>query len=114
MTTQQILNLDLRDEENKKIIQKVLKKIKPLSKCSDENVSLEKIEKTIMVMCKKYDFNFIIYVDKNAAEKALIYRVEIINNKLLKKVERVYGITIYEALSKAAIKIYSEIKRANK
>ena len=37
MTTEEILNLDYRKEESKTKIQKVLRKIKPLSKYSEED-----------------------------------------------------------------------------
>ena len=49
MKTEQILNLDFRKEENQGIIQKVLRKIKPLSKYSDEVVPIEAIEKLVRV-----------------------------------------------------------------
>ena len=56
MKTEQILNLDYRKKENKEIIQKVLRKIKPLSKYSDEvDVPIEAIEKLIHVLVQKYE-----------------------------------------------------------
>ena len=56
MRTDQILNLDYREEESKEIIQKVLRKIKPLSRYSlDEDVPIEALEKLIKVMVHKYE-----------------------------------------------------------
>ena len=56
MKTEQILNLDYRKEESQEIIQKVLRKIKPLSKYSDEsNIPIEAIEKLIRVLVQKYE-----------------------------------------------------------
>ena len=55
MKTEDIINLDCRKEENKEIIQKVLRKIKPLSRYPDGcDIPFEAIEKAITVMCKKY------------------------------------------------------------
>ena len=45
MKTEDILNLDYREKENKQIIQKALLNIKPLSKFSDEKIPLEALEK---------------------------------------------------------------------
>ena len=51
MKTEDIINLDCRKEENKEIIQKVLRKIKPLSRYPDGcDIPFEAIEKAITVM----------------------------------------------------------------
>ena len=55
MKTEDILNLDYRKEENQEAIQRVLRKIKPLSKFSeDENIPFEKLEKLIGLYQNKY------------------------------------------------------------
>ena len=56
MTTEQILLLDgTYNENDKKTIQKVLRKIKPLSKYSDEErVPIEALEKMVTVITTKY------------------------------------------------------------
>lgn len=56
MKTEQIMNLDYRKEENQKIIQKVLRQVKPLSKFSDEEqIPIEMLEKTVSVLTNKYE-----------------------------------------------------------
>lgn len=113
MTTKEILNLDCRIKENKETIQKVLRKIKPLSKCSDEyDIPIEAIEKAITVMCKKYT----LYIsnlssDTQSNEKNLIWSTSVRNDKTFECIAFIYGITLYELLAKIAIAMYAEIKK---
>lgn len=113
MTTNQVMNLDCREEENKKIIQKVLRQIKPLSRYSDEcDIPLSAIEKAITIMCKKYvmrirDFS----PDVWSNETHTIWRATLINDTNLKTIDMVYGITLYEVFAKAAIRLYAEVKK---
>lgn len=112
MTTNQILNLDCREEENKEIIQKVLRQIKPLSRFSDEEeIPIEALEKAITIMCKKYNIRIRdISPDIWSADKKIIWRANIISDKNLMSRGNVYGISMYEVLAKSAIKLYSEIR----
>lgn len=112
MTTNQILNLDYREEENKEIIQKVLRQIKPLSRFSEEKeIPIEALEKAITVICKKYNIRIRdISPDIWSADKKIIWRACIISDKDLKTRGNIYGISMYEVLAKSAIKLYSEIK----
>ena len=111
MKTEQILNLDYRKEENKEIIQKVLRKIKPLSKYSEEEqIPLEVIEKLIKVLCQKYEITpqwmSMAYHDSALA----IYSVGVKTTTKHEWLGNVYGMCLYETFAKLAIKIYSEIK----
>ena len=116
MKTEDILNLDCRKEENKKIIQKVLRKIKPLSKYSDEcEIPLEAIEKLLAVMCKKYCVNIKeITANVLANDKQIIWKATIINENEFALLNYVYGISIYEVLSKSTIYIYTKVKKGIK
>lgn len=113
MTTNQIINLDCREEENKEIIQKVLRQIKPLSRYSDEcDIPFEALEKAITVMCKKYcmrirDFVPDVWANKNHT----IWRATLVNETNLKTIDMVYGITLYEVFAKSAIRLYAEVKK---
>ena len=113
MTTNQIINLDCREKKNQEIIQKVLKKIKPLLKYSDENeVPFGALEKVIMAMCKKYCVCIKeIVPDVWSNDKHIIYRATLINDTNFKIIGKVYGISIYEVFAKIAIKLYSEVKK---
>lgn len=116
MKTEDILNLDCRKEENKKIIQKVLRKIKPLSKYSDEcEIPLEVIEKLLAAMCKKYCINIKeITANVLANDKQIIWKATIINENEFALLNYVYGISIYEVLSKSTIYIYTKVKKGIK
>lgn len=114
MKTDEILNLDYRKEEAKEIIQKVLRKIKPLSKFSEEqDVPLEAIEKCIRVMSQKYDI-VPQWVTMSLYESAVnIYSIGVKTAKEHQWLGNVYGMCLYEVFSKLAIKMYSEIKQGN-
>lgn len=109
MKTEHILNLDYRKEENQEIIQKVLKKIKPLSKYSEE-VPLESIEKTIKVLTNKYDI-MPQWMGMNYHEPILgIYSIGVKTATTHKWLGNVYGMCLYEVFAKLAIKMYSDVK----
>lgn len=116
MTTKEIINLDYRKEENKEIIQKVLKQIKPLSKYSDESeIPFSALEKAITVMCKKYCMRINQLVpDVWANDKHTIWRAWLINDTNLKTIDTVYGVTLYEVFAKSAIRLYAEVKKGIK
>lgn len=113
MTTNQILQLDYRKDENKRQIQKVLRLIKPLSKYSvEKDVPLWAIEKAITVMSKKYQMHIAhIYFDIYANDEATVLKATIYNDKKLRMIQLVYGLSIYELLAKCAICMYAEVKR---
>ncbi len=115
MKTKDILNLDYRKEENKKIIQKVLRKIKPLSKFSDENdIPLQAIERVIKILTNKYEIipkqMMMSYYETDLG----IYSIEIRKNiNSYEHIGTVYGMCVYEVFAKLAIKMYSEVKLGN-
>ena len=113
MTTKEVMNLDCREEQNKEIIQKVLRQIKPLSKYSDEyEIPFDAIQKAITVMCKKYMMRVNNLVpDMWSNDERTIWRVWIINDTNLKTIDMVYGITLYEVFAKTAIRLYAEVKK---
>ena len=113
MTTNQVINLDCRIKENREIIQKVLRQIKPLSRYSDEEeIPFSALEKAITVMCKKYMMRINQLVpDVWANDSHTIWRVWLINDTNLKTIDTVYGITLYEVFAKTAIRLYAEVKR---
>ena len=110
MKTEQILNLDYRKEENQEIIQKVLRKIKPLSKYSDEFVPLEAIEKLICVLCQKYEI-IPQWMTMSYFEPTFgIYSISVKTTIEHEWLGTVYGMCLYEVFAKLAIKMYSEVK----
>lgn len=113
MTTKEVMNLDYRKEENKEIIQKVLRQIKPLSRYSDEcEIPFEAIEKAIVVMTKKYNMRVAEFTpDVWSNEDHTIWRAMLINDTNYKTIDMVYGITLYEVFAKVAIRLYAEVKK---
>lgn len=116
MTTKQILELDCRTEENKKVIQRVLRQIKPLSRYSVEQpVPLEAIEKAITVMSKKYDMavrEFIL--DSQSNGKGTIWMANVVGSTDMGTISLVYGLGVYEVLAKVAVCMYAQVKRRQK
>lgn len=114
MKTEQILNLDYRKEESQEIIQKVLRKIKPLSKYSDEsNIPIEAIEKLVRVLVKKYEITPQ-WMTMSYFEPTLgIYSIGVKTTTEHEWLGTVYGMCLYEVFAKLAIKIYSEVKSGN-
>lgn len=113
MTTNQILQLDCRAAENKVTVQKVLRIIKPLSKCPVEyDVPVEKLERCLKVLCNNYNF-FIpsISPDVCSADKEIIWKCRITNGRTLEDVGVTYGCTFYECLAKAVILLYSRTRK---
>lgn len=113
MTTKEVMDLDCREEENKEIIQKVLRQIKPLSRYSDEEeIPFEAIEKAIVVMSKKYNMRVREFMpDVWSNEEHTIWRAILINETNLKTIDMVFGITLYEVFAKTAIRLYAEVKK---
>ena len=114
MKTDEILNLDYRKEENKEIIQKVLRKIKPLSKFSEENdIPLEAIEKAIRVMVSKYEIRPQWMTISYEGPVLGVYSIGVKTSDTHKWLGDVYGMCLYEVFAKLAVKIYAEVKSGN-
>ena len=111
MKTEQILNLDYRKEESQEIIQKVLRKIKPLSKYSDESsIPIEAIEKLIRVLVQKYEITPQWMTMSYFEPIISIYSIGVKTTAEHEGLGTVYGMCLYEVFAKLAIKMYSEIK----
>lgn len=109
MTMNQLLNLDYREENNKAVLQWYLTKIKPLSKYRNvESVPLNKIEKVITVLSKKYNMRIREFVpDIWANDEETIWRAILIDDRNLNQAGIIYGLSLYEVLAKTAIYMYS-------
>ena len=109
MTMDDIVNLDCRKEGNNEIIQKYLKKIKPLAKYKGiENVPIYKIEKVIVVLSKKYNVRVREFApDFWSNDEEVIWRAILVDDRDLKQVDIVFGLSLYEVVAKTAIYMYS-------
>lgn len=113
MTTDAILILDCRKEENKVIIQKALRKIKPLQKFEDveEDIPLEMIEKVINVIIGKYCV-CIQWISHHkhpliTEDTSMWWSCSLKTDDDHKWLGSFYGATMYELLAKCAIKLYA-------
>ena len=114
MKTEEILNLDYRKEESQEIIQKVLRKIKPLSKYSEEqDIPLEAIEKVIRILSQKYEIVPQWMVMSLYESATNVYSIGVKTSNDHEWLGNVYGMCLYEVFAKLAIKMYSEIKQGN-
>lgn len=116
MTTKQILQLDCRNVANQKVIQKVLRQIKPLSRYSvEEKVPFEAIEKAVNVMSKNYPMRVREFsADPMSNRKDTIWQASLIDEKTLEEIGIAYGLSIYEVFAKTAILMYSKVKSGMK
>jgi hypothetical protein len=112
MTTESILNLDCSKEENLEIVKKALCKIQPLAKYSniDGRIPLEKIEKLIDKLCRKYHVHVQYMQPSHLKDEVLWYTVSIKRTDNHVWLGQCYGSSLYELWAKLAIKIYSDIK----
>lgn len=110
MTINEILNANCRKEEGRQIIQKALKKIKPLSKFQDEEVPIEMIEKLVWKLSLKYNMRVkSIMTDLWSSDKGIIWVAHIVNEENLTDYGKpVYGVSMYEVLAKVALFMYSK------
>jgi hypothetical protein len=118
VTTEQVLNFDYRKEENKKIMQKVLRQIKPLSKFSeeDEQISMELLEKTISVLVNKYEITpQWVSMNFRGLQKGVpaTYSCGVKTSDTHEWLGTVYGSSLYELFVKLTIKMYSEVRSGN-
>lgn len=111
MTTKEILELDCRNEHEKRIIEKALKKIKPLAKYEDE-IPMDKIEKAIKIMSEKYGMMVrCIYMDNRSNKECPVYGAFVVNESDLKDIASVFGTTVFELFAKTAIAMYAESRK---
>lgn len=111
MTTDQILSLDMRDAESAEKLQKALKKIKPFSK-EEGKVRLELIEKFLLKICRKYVLK-IQYIMPSMLTETMYYSLSVKRDDTHEWQGSVYGMTIYEVFAKAAVLLYSKVKKEN-
>lgn len=114
MKTDDVLNLDCTNEENKKKLNKFLYNVKPIAKQmgSDKTkqVSIKVLEQALHGICIKYKYSLQHIMPYYEENKFKFYIASVMNVKETRAwIGNVYGITIWEVLAKTIIKVYSEI-----
>ncbi|MBO5743916.1 MAG: hypothetical protein J6R68_06510 [Clostridia bacterium] len=110
MKTKEILNLDFRIKENKEKIQKVLKQIKPLSKCQERQVPIEMLEKLIFSIIKKYDLRASNMQMSFFSSDTCLYTICVFTDSTGEMISLIHGMCLYEVYAKLAIFLYSQVK----
>lgn len=119
MKTVDILALDCKDENNIKILNKFLYKIKPIEKITKgvkyEQIPLEMLEKTLHGIMIKYKYRMQWISNYFEDNKFIYYSVSLCcdREKQGDWIGVVYGVTLWELIAKAIIKIYADIKKNN-
>lgn len=113
MTTESLLALDCCEDGSKELLQKALRKMKPLERYADKDgdIPLEKLESLLKAMCRKYcvRMQYIIFsVNENGM---ITYNMSVKRDDTHSWLGTVYGLDIYETFCKAAILIYSSVKK---
>ena len=111
MTTNQLLNLDWQDNENRYTLTLALQKIPPLAKMNPNKIDLSHVQKAIHIMCNKYDMFIRIQQDPKSGNKCDIWSCQIYNIVTLNELGKIYGVCIEEVLIKSAIAIYSRVRK---
>ena len=111
MTTEQILNLDYRNNKNKEIINSVLvNNIKFLSKYQGKKVPQIEVENFIGFICRKFQISPQ-WIETAFLENEInMYSVSIVRTDTREWLGNVYGHCMLELLNKMAIKLYWEVK----
>lgn len=115
MKTGEILQLDCRTKENREIIQRVLRQIKPLASCPDGQIPLQKLERCMQVLCRKYDYVVSLYADPESNAEYIVWRCSVLRyGRTLTSGSNVFGCSVYEAIAKAVITMYAHTRRTGK
>lgn len=116
MQTIDLLVMDTRKEEKKKIFIKALKKIKPVERLSgDKEITIEVLEKSLVGICTKYGYITHGIYPEIIKGKFFFFSASIIDKRGDNKwVGTVNGGSIWEVLGKMLILIYSDIKKKEK
>lgn len=114
MTTQELLDLDYYVEENKTLIQKALRKIKPFSKYEmDKEIPLLKLEMLVSKYQHKYCLMINYITPTYIPEERNTYCASIKRTDTMKYLENVYATSLYELFAKLCIKFYYEVEKRN-
>ena len=119
MNTYDLLKLDCRKYENKCLIQRALKSIKPFSKTDErEEIPIDKIERFLSLCFEKYDIYFRYITcsyDRKSYDVIGYYNCEVEINVegKVKQMESIHASSIYELFCKIAIYVYSWIKKGS-
>ena len=111
MKVKDILNMDYSSPENRDVMQKKLRGIKPFRDIPvNEEIPLEKLEKYIGLVQRKYALQIDYICPTFIPDENNLYSVTVRNTSTNKYLTYIYSKTIYEAFVKVSILYYALTK----
>lgn len=116
MQTIDLLVMDTRKEEKKKIFIKALRKIRPVERLSGgKEITIEVLEKSLVGICKKYSYTTYGIYPEIINGKFFFFSASVMDRRDNNRwIGTVNGSGIWEVLGKILILIYSDIKKKEK
>lgn len=112
MKVEQIIQLNCLIEGNRKIIQKELRKIKPLTNIPEDEIPLVLIEKVLLILSQKYQLEvWELTPDTGSSAKGIIWRASVVNKIALEEKIVIHGLHLYEVLAKSVLYIYNKRRK---
>lgn len=119
MKTEDILNLDCKKEGNRELINKFLWKVKPCAKILEKNhytrkeiAPIELLEQVLHGLCERYPYRLQQIWTYSEEKKFKFYHMGVIHvTDTYEWFGDVNGVTLWEVVAKAIIKIYADLKK---
>lgn len=119
MKTEDILNLDCKKEGNRELINKFLWKVKPCAKILEKNhytiteiAPIELLEQVLHGLCERYPYKLQQIWTYSEEKKFKFYHMGVIHvTDTYEWFGDVNGVTLWEVVAKAIIKIYADLKK---
>lgn len=119
MKTEDIIMLDCTKEGNRELINKFLWKVKPCAKILEKNhytrteiAPIELLEQVLHGLCERYPYKLQQIWTYSEEKKFKFYHMGVIHvTDTYEWIGDVNGVTLWEVVAKAIIKIYADLKK---
>ena len=119
MKTDDIIMLDCKKEGNRELINKFLWKVKPCAKILEKNhytiteiAPIELLEQVLHGLCERYPYKLQQIWTYSEEKKFKFYHMGVIHvTDIYEWIGDVNGVTLWEVVAKAIIKIYADLKK---
>jgi hypothetical protein len=111
--------LDCKKEGNRELINKFLWKVKPCAKILEKNhytrteiAPIELLEQVLHGLCERYPYKLQQIYTYSEGKKFKFYHMGVIHvTDIYEWIGDVNGVTLWEVVAKAIIKIYADLKK---
>lgn len=119
MKTEDIIMLDCKKKGNRELINKFLWKVKPCAKILEKNhytrteiAPIELLEQVLYGLCERYPYKLQQIWTYSEGKKFKFYHMGVIHvTDTYEWIGDVNGVTLWEVVAKAIIKIYADLKK---